>query len=170
MVGADSHHVSRVRCYSGNPSALNEVFDNWSFTIYGAAFHPLSLTCLITFIGLLQPQLINQLVWASPLSLATTYGISSISFPPVTKMFQFTGYSVLAPICLRTFKARRRSITPVRLSHSEITGSKRACRSPMLIAAYHVLHRLLAPRHPLCALSSLINLHDVPRFPEILKL
>jgi hypothetical protein len=28
--------------------------------------------------------------------------------------------------------------------------------SPKLIAAYHVLHRLLAPRHPLHALSSLI--------------
>jgi hypothetical protein len=39
--------------------------------------------------------------------------------------------------------------------HSEISGSKRACRSPKLIAAYHVLHRLLMPRHPLCALSSL---------------
>src|SRR4051794_28658978 len=37
-------------------------------------------------------------------------------------------------------------------------GSKRICRSPCLIAAYHVLHRLLAPRHPLCALCSLINL------------
>ena len=27
--------------------------------------------------------------------------------------------------------------------------------SPRLIAAYHVFHRLLAPRHPPCALSSL---------------
>ena len=37
-------------------------------------------------------------------------------------------------------------------------GSKRICRYPCLIAAYHVLHRLLAPRHPSCALCSLINL------------
>ena len=29
-------------------------------------------------------------VWASPLSLATTYGISSFSFPGVTEMFHFT--------------------------------------------------------------------------------
>src|SRR5437763_1957211 len=29
------------------------------------------------------------------------------------------------------------------------------CGSPRLIAAYHVLHRLLLPRHPPCALSSL---------------
>jgi hypothetical protein len=41
------------------------------------------------------------------------------------------------------------------LPHSEIPGSKRACRSPRLIAACRVLHRLLSPRHPSCALCSL---------------
>ena len=39
--------------------------------------------------------------------------------------------------------------------HSEIPGSMPACGSPGLIAACHVLHRLLLPRHPPCALSSL---------------
>ncbi len=39
--------------------------------------------------------------------------------------------------------------------HSEIPGSMPACGSPRLIAACHVLHRLLLPRHPPCALSSL---------------
>ena len=56
------------------------------------------------------------------------------------------------------FRAERPSINPVRLPHSEISGSKRICRYPKLIAAYHVLLRLLAPRHPSCALCSLINL------------
>jgi hypothetical protein len=55
------------------------------------------------------------------------------------------------------FRKRRLSITPARLPHSEIPGSKRICRCPRLIAAYRVLHRLLAPRHPLCALSSLFQ-------------
>src|SRR5208283_379073 len=32
--------------------------------------------------------------------------------------------------------------------------------SPELFAAYHVLHRLLAPRHPPCALSSLTLFRD----------
>ena len=41
------------------------------------------------------------------------------------------------------------------LPHSEISGSKPVCGSPKLIAAYHVLHRLLAPRHSPYALSSL---------------
>jgi hypothetical protein len=41
------------------------------------------------------------------------------------------------------------------LPHSEIAGSKPVCGSPTLIAADHVLHRLLAPRHSPYALSSL---------------
>ena len=39
--------------------------------------------------------------------------------------------------------------------HSDIPGSKLVCSSPRLFAAYRVLHRLLAPRHSPCALSSL---------------
>ena len=37
------------------------------------------------------------------------------------------------------------------MPHSETPGSKRACRSPGLIAADRVLHRLVMPRHPSCA-------------------
>src|SRR5579871_3576481 len=39
--------------------------------------------------------------------------------------------------------------------HSEIPGSKLICSSPGLIAACHVLHRLLVPRHSPYTLSSL---------------
>ena len=39
--------------------------------------------------------------------------------------------------------------------HSEISGSQLICSSPKLIAAYHVLHRLLMPRHSPCALCNL---------------
>src|SRR6185295_19125433 len=48
-------------------------------------------------------------------------------------------------------------MTPAGLPHSEILGSKPVCGSPRLIAAYRVLHRLSAPRHPPCTLSSLTN-------------
>ena len=41
--------------------------------------------------------------------------------------------------------------------HSGIPGSTPAGGSPRLIAASHALHRLLAPRHPPCALSSLLH-------------
>ena len=39
--------------------------------------------------------------------------------------------------------------------HSDICGSQDICSSPQLFAAYHVFLRLLVPRHPPCALSSL---------------
>ena len=44
--------------------------------------------------------------------------------------------------------------------HSEIRGSELVRSSPRLIAAYHVLHRLSAPRHPPNALRSLDRSHD----------
>ena len=52
---------------------------------------------------------------------------------------------------------------PAGLPHSEIPGSKPVCGSPRLIAAYRVLRRLSAPRHPPCTLSSLTKLeHSFP--------
>ena len=44
--------------------------------------------------------------------------------------------------------------------HSEICGSKLICSSPQLIAACHVLLRLLMPRHSPCALVRLNFLTD----------
>ena len=46
-------------------------------------------------------------------------------------------------------------MTPAGFPHSDIRGSREACSSPRLIAACHVLHRLSAPRHPPCALTTL---------------
>ncbi len=43
--------------------------------------------------------------------------------------------------------------------HSEIRGSKLVRSSPRLIAAYHVLHRLSAPRHPPDTLMALDRSH-----------
>ena len=55
------------------------------------------------------------------------------------------------------------------MPHSEIPGSKPVCGSPELIAAYHVLHRHLAPRHSPYALSSLtINIENSCRRSESL--
>ena len=51
--------------------------------------------------------------------------------------------------------------------HSEIPGSSRICRSPGLIAAYHVLPRLHEPRYPPFALLSfplLLASFQTPRF------
>ena len=60
--------------------------------------------------------------------------------------------------CLRrsyVFRAGYSRINRSGFPHSEIPGSKPACGSPGLIAACHVLHRLLVPRHSPYALSSL---------------
>ena len=46
--------------------------------------------------------------------------------------------------------------------HSEILGSMLMCSSPRLIAACHVLHRLLMPRHSPCALISLTSSTHTP--------
>ena len=43
-------------------------------------------------------------------------------------------------------------LLPDGLSHSEISGSNLVCKSPELIAAYHVFLRLQEPRHSPCAL------------------
>ena len=75
-----------------------------------------------------------------------------MSFPPATEMFQFAGFASHGYEF--TMRYSRRSGLP----HSEIRGSKPIGGSPQLIAAYHVLHRLLAPRHPPNALLTL-DLH-----------
>ena len=50
-------------------------------------------------------------------------------------------------------------MTGIGFPHSDSSGSKPVSGSPKLFAAYHVLHRLPAPRHPPTALRSLtINL------------
>ena len=48
--------------------------------------------------------------------------------------------------------------------HSDICGSKAICASPQLIAACHVLHRLLMPRHSPCALVHLTVLLESYEF------
>ncbi len=66
-------------------------------------------------------------------------------------MFQFSGF----PSIHYEFMYGYTGITLYEFPHSEIFGSKVACTSPKLIAAYHVLHRLLVPRHSPYALNNL---------------
>ena len=73
-----------------------------------------------------------------------------ISTPRGTKMFQFPRF----PPDAYGFSVRCRGMTPCALPHSGIPGSAPADGSPRLFAANHALHRLLAPRHPPCALRS----------------
>jgi hypothetical protein len=74
-----------------------------------------------------------------------------LSLPPGTEMVHFPGF---ARTRLWIHRAVR-GFYPRGFPHSEIPGSMPACGSPRLIAACHVLLRLLLPRHSPCALSSL---------------
>jgi hypothetical protein len=76
-----------------------------------------------------------------------------ISLPGGTKMFQF-------PPCPPSGLCVQPAVPgycPGGFPHSGIPGSKLDDSSPRLIAAIHALHRLLTPRHPPYALSSLIH-------------
>ena len=66
-------------------------------------------------------------------------------------MFQFRAFPSYAYLIQRTIRRYCLRGFP----HSEISGSTDICSSPKLIAACHVLHRLLMPRHSPCALYSL---------------
>ena len=66
-------------------------------------------------------------------------------------MFQFRAFPSYAYLIQRTIRRYCLRGFP----HSEISGSTDICSSPKLIAACHVLRRLLMPRHSPCALLSL---------------
>ncbi len=85
------------------------------------------------------------MVWALPVSLATTQGIIIIFFSSayldvsVRQVgFLLPGYTDFIGIGC-----------PIRKSSDIML----VCSSPKLIAAYHVLHRLSDPRHPPYALN-----------------
>ena len=66
-------------------------------------------------------------------------------------MFQFRAFPTYAYLIQRTLTEYCSAGFP----HSEICGSKLMCSSPQLIAACHVLRRLLMPRHSPYALLCL---------------
>ena len=68
-------------------------------------------------------------------------------------MFQFRRFPAYAYLIQRTLTEYCSAGFP----HSEICGSKLMCSSPQLIAACHVLLRLLMPRHSPCALLRLTS-------------
>ena len=128
-----------------------------SVTLFGAIFQKLRLPSEVPS-RVLQPRdqrpRFGLFRFRSPLLTES----HSFSLPPVTEMFHFTGYRVSIPIL---FRMERLHITGARLPHSEISGLQPVCGYPKLIAAYHVLHRLLAPRHSLYALNSLIPVLEI---------
>ena len=149
MVPAHSHKVSRVSWYSGSCS-VSQAFVYGAFTLSGWLSQ--SRSAGLPESGLRsEPRNARIPVWPFPRSLAATCGIdvsfSSSGYLDVS-VHRVPGVTLWIHVTsLEGFSSR--------FPHSEIPGSMLMCSSPRLIAACHVLHRLLMPRHSPCALSSL---------------
>ena len=152
MVSARSHRVSRVPWYSGS-CRVSSGFGYGALTLSGRLFQSRSPAVTESLMQS-EPRDARITVWALPRSLAATYGIEfsffssgylDVSVPRVPFHTLWIGVW-MTEVCSAGF------------SHSEISGSKDICSSPKLFAAYHVFHRLLVPRHPPYALSSMTNL------------
>ena len=151
MVPPTSHKVSRVSWYSGSRS-LSIDFAYEAFTLSGRLSQNRS--------AIESTHLLRSITPA-----CTHAGLGSFHFArrySGNRMFSFSssGYlDVSVPRVPYAWLWIHHTVTEVcsaRFPHSEISGSKDICSSPLLIAAYHVLHRLLVPRHPPYALYSLI--------------
>ena len=107
---------------------------------------------------------LNQLCGPNPGMHAPRFGLFRFRSPLLTEshvVFSSSGYLDVSVhrvpgvwLCIHHTSLEVHSS---RFPHSEISGSKDICSSPKLFAAYHVFHRLLVPRHPPCALSSLTS-------------
>ena len=126
-----------------------------TFTLSGWPFQCHSTGLLNAFCRGLQPHSPQGVVWAVPLSLATTRGI--VSLPRGTEMFQFPRLPP-ASLCVQLAVS---ALLADGFPHSDIAGSLPAHDSPTLFAVYHVLLRLLTPRHPPFAFSRLLSCGDL---------
>ena len=151
MVPPAFHKVSRVPWYSG--SALS-------------AF--LSLTGLLPSLRQAFPKPFIydhciHVVCPHPQRKLQRFGLFPFRSPLLTEIdvsFSSSGYLDVSvhrvPFHTLWIHLTMTGVTPAGFPHSDICGSKIICISPKLIAAYHVFHRLLVPRHPPCALFCLI--------------
>lgn len=81
-----------------------------------------------------------------------------ISFPVSTEMCHFPTFAEHPPMDSEDANSDYSELgCPIRRSPDKLV-----CSTPGLIAAYHVLHRLSAPRHPPYTLSNLSTLIRVP--------
>ena len=103
-------------------------------------------------------------VWTNPRSLAATCGITVVFFS-----CGYLDVSVphVSPPCAMDSLMAIRAFAPDGFPHSDTRGSMAICASPRLFAAYRVLLRQLAPRHPPCALISLTSLSEFLGAPAL---
>ena len=151
MVPARSHKVSRVSWYSGYCHVFI-VFRYGAFTLSGWLSQNHS------------PNNSESLLQSEPRSARTSVCPLSISLAATLEIdfsFSSSGYLDVSvhrvPFLTLWIGVRITEVCSARFPHSDISGSMDICSSPKLFAAYHVFHRLLVPRHPPYALSSITN-------------
>ena len=152
MVPAYSVKVPRVSTYSGYRHA-NRPFTYGAFTLSGRPSQAVLLS------------LLDQLCGPNPGMHASRFGLFRFRSPLLTEshvVFSSSGYLDVSvhrvPFLKLCIGLRILEVCSSGFPHSDISGSKDICSSPKLFAAYHVFHRLLVPRHPPYALSSMTNL------------
>ena len=170
MVLADSHGISRVPRYSGTCPASQLTISPTGLSPSMAHFPDRSTIVLVGNSSALRPDRPYnpsvQAPWFGLFRVRSPLLAESLLFsvPAGTEMVHFPALPS-TDLCIQSGIPR---YDPGGFPHSEISGSKPVCSSPKLIAAYHVLHRLLAPRHSPYALSSLTirTLDSSPRGPR----
>ena len=108
--------------------------------------------------------LLNQFRGPNPGVHALRFGLFPFRSPLLWKshvVFSSSGYLDVSvhrvPFLTLWIHVRILEVFSSGFPHSDISGSMGICPSPKLFAAYHVLHRLLVPRHPPYALISITN-------------
>jgi hypothetical protein len=158
MVLAASHGISRVPRYSGTCPPSPNRFRLQDCHLLWSLFPKDSTNDRVDNSAALRPDRPYN-----PREQALWFGLFRVRSPLLAESLTcflflqvlrwFTSLRCLHP----PYEFRRRycEMTRSGFPHSDIPGSKPACGSPGLIAACHVLHRLLVPRHSPYALSSL---------------
>ena len=123
-----------------------------TFTLSGGPFQTSSATILPSCERVRNPDEVNFFGLGSSL-FARRYLGNRFFFLFLRVLRCFSSPGLPSPTYL--FSRRYLNITSSGFPHSDIPGSMLACSSSRLFAAYHVLLRLLVPRHPPFALISL---------------
>ena len=153
LTGWSPHVPTKFRVCRGTPDTA--CYCRPSCTGLSPSLAGFPKTVPLNYLRFLQslPQGARTLVWALPVSLAATSGI--------TVVFSSSGYLDVSvhrvPFAWLCIHHAMTEVCSAGFPHSDISGSLLICSSPELFAAYHVFRRLLVPRHPSCALVRLTN-------------
>ena len=119
------------------PTRYQINFTYRTFTFYGPTFQMCSAIYLKSTMQVLQPQQGRNLVGLGSSAFARHYLRNHFCFLLLWVLRCFS-----SPRSPPDTSAGMTGLQPAGLPHSEISGSKRICRFPKLIAACHVLLRL----------------------------